>query len=58
MKSLVKVSPQVFERATIIYGRYTKGVPFLSKMVTEVRHGYLNQTYPVVSNIVRDKTKE
>ena len=57
MKSLVKVGPQVFERATIIYGRYTKGVPFLSKMVTEVRYGYLNQTCPVVSNIVRDKIK-
>ena len=33
MKSLEKVAPYVYERGKIFDGRYTKWVPFLSKMV-------------------------
>ena len=33
MKSLVKLAPSVYERGTNFYERYTKGVPFLSKMI-------------------------
>ena len=33
MKSLVKLTPLVYERGTIFYGRYMKRIPFLSKMV-------------------------
>ena len=35
MKSLVKDTPQVYERGTIFYGRCTKGLPFLSKWYIE-----------------------
>ena len=31
MKNLVNVAPQEDERSAIFYGRYTKGIPFLTK---------------------------
>ena len=47
MRRLAEVAPCVYERSTILYRRYTKGVPFLSKMVYKrVRNWASGRTSP------------